>query len=87
MGLMKLNGESEKLTTERYRVKCGVNDPRGKHCVVYDTKTNKTVSHAWLESDAIELAKMFESGEATVNPYAAPINEDVYKYLTRKSRI
>ena len=81
---MKLNGESEKLTTVNYRVKCGVNDPRGKHCVVYDTETSNTVSHTWLESDAIELAEMFESGEATVNPYTAPINEDVYKYLTPK---
>lgn len=84
MELMKLNGESEKLTTVKYRVKCGVNDPRGKHCVVYDTETGKAVSHTWSESDAIELSIMFESGEAECNPYTAPINEDVYKYLTPK---
>ena len=81
MGLMKLSGKSADTNTGLYQVQCGVNDPRGKHCIVYNTETNKVASHAWKEDDAIELAILFNSGKAEVNPYRARINEDVDKYL------
>jgi len=82
MSLMKLNGKSKASNNGKYQVKCGVNDPRGRHCVVYDTNTGLTVSHAWHECDAIELAVLFNSGKAEVDIYTAPINADVDKYLT-----
>jgi hypothetical protein len=82
MEMMTLNGKSEKLNTGRFIVKTGINDPRGRHCVVYDTKESQTVSQVWGENDAIELMMLANDGKIQLSRWAAPINEDVDKYLS-----
>ena len=83
MGLMKLNNESKSINKGKYKVDTNICDPRGRHCVVYDSERNLIVSRVWSESDCIKLSIMFNDNIHTPNYYSEYINCDVDKYIKK----
>lgn len=66
---------------DRFRIKLGVNDPRGKHHIVVDDSCGLVPCSAWEEDDIIKLKEMLDTGGIKPDYESRYIGADVERYL------